>query len=261
MSARTIGRIARVCPRGRRPIRLYELVVGRFSLARASMPSERSTPTSRGARGDEGTAEPGATADVEHVELLRPARPASSGRGDERRRAVGQPLELGLEVAAKLSNVGSMYSAAARAGTSSPLQAAHVARNGIGRRLLEPLVVDADGGAGVAEHAVRHRHQAARLAMPRAKGDGPAEALGGFLRPAQPVQQDAEIGVGVGVFRVEAMAARYDASASTGRPVARRSTPRLLWAFAWPDRARSAGVRVDRPVRRPEDCRMMPRLL
>ena len=29
------------------------------------------------------------------------------------------------------------------------------------------------------------------------------------------------------------MAARYAASASTGFPVARNSTPRLLWAFAW----------------------------
>ena len=53
------------------------------------------------------------------------------------------------------------------------------------------------------------------------------------------------------------MAARYAASASTGCPVARSNTPRLLWAFAWlgidGDRTPVRGDRRLQPVVRLED--------
>ena len=68
---------------------------------------------------------------------------------------------------------------------------------------VEPLLENLRGLADLAQGAVRQRQELACFAIFRAQRDHPAVAGRGFLGTLQAVEQNAEIGVGVDMFRVQ----------------------------------------------------------
>ena len=106
--------------------------------------------------------------------------------------------------AAKLSKVLSTNPFDARAGTSRPgAGRQHVPRNRIARLFVEPFLEDLHRLVDLAQRAVRQRQQLSRFAVLRPERDHLAVARGRFLGSFQPVQQDAEVGVGVDVLGIQ----------------------------------------------------------
>ena len=156
-------------------------------------------------RRDERAAEPRATAGVQHLEALRrlETRILQHGR-HERRGAVRQPLELGFEGGGEAVE-GPLDESVRRARRHISTGAGrhHVQRNRILGLFLEPLVEDLHGLADLAQRAVRQRQQLSRFPVLRPERDHLAVARRRFLGSFQPVEQDAQVGVGVDVIRMQ----------------------------------------------------------
>jgi hypothetical protein len=110
-------------------------------------------------RGQQRTAESGAAAGIEHIELPRrlEARLFEHAR-HERRRAVRQLLELRFKAGGKTVERSLDESIrCARRHISTRAGRQHVQRNGVARLFVEPFFEDVHGLVDVAQHTVRER--------------------------------------------------------------------------------------------------------
>ena len=171
------------------------------------MPSERSTPVSRRAYG--ATSGP-------HRPVPQPASSTSScfaaleaGRRErgrhERGRAVGQPLELGLEAGREaVERPLDERVRRARRHLAAGARRPHVARDRIVGLVLEPLLEDLHRLVGLAERAVREREQPPRVPVLRPQRDRPCRSTPPLPRVRfKPVEQDAEVRVRVDVAGID----------------------------------------------------------
>jgi len=217
-------------PKELRQLGLDQHVVDLLSRARASIPADKSTPVNRRANG----ARNGAQSPVpQPASLVLPRwferRLLQHGR-HERGRAVGQTLEPRLERRGEPVErlLDELVRRAGRRVTAAA-GGEHVPGDRIARILGEPRLEDLSRPVELAQRAMRQRQQPRRVVMRGTECDRLAEAHRGFFRTIQAVAQDPEVRVRIDVM---AMAARYSASASPECPVARSSTPRLLWVLA-----------------------------
>ena len=173
--------------------------------------------------GHERTAQPRAAAGVEDVELFRGLE-ASLGqrRRHERGRAVGQPLELGLEARREAVECPlDERVRGARRHLTARARRPHVAGDRIAGLVLEPLFEDLHRFLGLAKRAVREREQPPRVPVLRPQRDDLREARRRFARALQPVEQDAEVRVRVdvaGIDRDRRAVLRFGAGRIAGGP-------------------------------------------
>ena len=123
---------------------------------------------------------------------------------DERRRAIRQPLELRFE--ARRKTVEGCLDKAIRCAfryISTGAGRQHVPRNRIPRLFFEPFFEDIHRLTDLAQRAVRQRQQLPRFAVLRSERDHFAVTRRGFFSAFQPVEQNAQVGIRVNVFRVQ----------------------------------------------------------
>ena len=118
-------------------------------------------------------------------------------------------------------------------------------RNRILRLFFEPFFQDTGGLCELAQRAVRHRQQLAGFAMLWPERDHSAVTRRSYFGTLQAVEQNAQVDIGVDVFRVQANGCAVRSFRFDRLPVARNSTPRLLWALASRVDSDRMPVRID----------------
>jgi hypothetical protein len=159
-----------------------------------------------GVRRDERTAEPRAAPGVEHVEAPRRHDPGFlEDRRDECGRAVREPRELRLEALGEAVERALDESVRrARRHLATRARRQHVDGDRIARLFGEPVLEDRHGLAHFAQRAVGQREQLAGFLVLRPERDHLAVADRGFVAALEPVEQNAEVRVGVDVLRIQA---------------------------------------------------------